>query len=302
MTGTMLLETQRSATCPASPPLSPHIINPRSSHSTLRTPLSQASPSLSFHCKPHPVQKPSVKALWASAHFCVSASSSESEQATGSGFLRKKLAVFVSGGGSNFQTLHEASLQNKVFGDFVVVVSDKPASKACDYARSNGIPILEYPHNESTNSGLSPSELVAALRQYEVDIALLAGYLKLVPTEVIQALPRAVLNIHPSLLPAFGGKGYYGRKVHEAVINSGARYTGPTVHFVDEIYDHGSIVAQRVVPVLPYDTVDDLSARVLEQEHILYPEVVAALCEGRIFWREDGVPMIRRSWDDAVYY
>lgn len=240
--------------------------------------------------------------LWAPARFCVSALSSESEQVKDTGFERKKLAAFVSGGGSNFRSLHEASMQNKIFGDFVLVVSDKSACKACDYAKNNNIAVAEYPHNKVLKSGLSPVELVAVLRQFEVDIVLLAGYLKLLPNEVVQAFPRAILNIHPALLPAFGGKGYYGRKVHEAVIKSGARYSGPTVHFVDEKYDHGSIVAQRVVPVLAYDTPDDLAARVLNEEHKLYPEVVAALCEDRIFWREDNVPLIRRSWDEAEYY
>ncbi|KAI5061930.1 hypothetical protein GOP47_0022469 [Adiantum capillus-veneris] len=183
-----------------------------------------------------------------------------------------------------------------------IVCHCAPACKACDYAKNNNIPVAQYPHSKVLDSGLSAAELVALLRQFEVDIVLLAGYLKLLPNEVVQAFPRAILNIHPALLPAFGGKGYFGRKVHEAVIKSGARYSGPTIHFVDEKYDHGSIVAQRVVPVLPHDTPEDLSARVMKEEHKLYPEVVAAICEDRVFWREDGVPLIRRSWDEAEYY
>ncbi|KAH7424659.1 hypothetical protein KP509_11G018400 [Ceratopteris richardii] len=232
----------------------------------------------------------------------VYASVDENVENKDTGFQRKKLAVFVSGGGSNFRALHEACLQNRIFGDCVLVVSDKPDCKACDYAEGNNIPVAQYPYNKALNSGLSPVELVRTLRQFEVDIVILAGYLKLVPAEVIQSFPRAILNIHPALLPAFGGKGFYGRKVHEAVIKSGARYSGPTVHFVDEKYDHGSIVAQRVVPVLAYDTPEDLAARVLKEEHTIYPEVVAAVCEDRIFWREDGVPLIRRSWDEAEYF
>ncbi|KAL0407218.1 UNVERIFIED_CONTAM: Phosphoribosylglycinamide formyltransferase, chloroplastic [Sesamum latifolium] len=130
-------------------------------------------------------------------------------------------------------------------------------------------------------------------RSYKVDFILLAGYLKLIPVELVQAYPKSILNIHPSLLPAFGGKGYYGMKVHKAVIASGARYSGPTIHYVDEQYDTGRILAQRVVPVLANDTAEELAARVLHEEHKLYVEVAAALCEERITWREDGVPLIR---------
>ncbi|KAJ6316026.1 hypothetical protein OIU78_019329 [Salix suchowensis] len=151
-------------------------------------------------------------------------------------------------------------------------------------------PVVLFPRTKDAPDGLSPSDLVAALRRLEVDFILLAGYLKLIPAELIQAYPRSILNIHPSLLPAFGGKGYYGMKVHKAVIASGARYSGPTIHFVDEHYDTGRILAQRVVPVLANDTAEDLAARVLHEEHQLYVEVTAALCEERLIWREDGVP------------
>ncbi|CAM5999917.1 unnamed protein product [Sphagnum balticum] len=217
------------------------------------------------------------------------------------GFQRAKLAVFLSGGGSNFRALHAATLQNAIYGDVVVVVSDRPGCKGCEYAQEHKIPILSYPKNKYAQDGISASQLVDSLRHSGVDYILLAGYLKMLPTELVQVFPRAILNIHPALLPSFGGKGFYGMKVHEAVIRSGARYSGATVHFVDEEYDSGPILAQRVVPVLAYDSPLDLAARVLKQEHILYTEAVAALCEDRIFWREDGVPLIRKSWDEAEY-
>ncbi|KAH9555592.1 hypothetical protein CY35_08G122900 [Sphagnum magellanicum] len=217
------------------------------------------------------------------------------------GFQRAKLAVFLSGGGSNFRALHAATLQNAIYGDVVLVVSDRPGCKGCEYAQEHKIPILPYPKNKYAQDGISASQLVDSLRHSGVDYILLAGYLKMLPTELVQVFPRAILNIHPALLPSFGGKGFYGMKVHEAVIRSGARYSGATVHFVDEEYDSGPILAQRVVPVLAYDSPSDLAARVLKQEHILYTEAVAALCEDRIFWREDGVPLIRKSWDEAEY-
>lgn len=213
------------------------------------------------------------------------------------GVSRKKLAVFVSGGGSNFRSIHEA----RINGDIVVLVASKPDCGGANYARDKGIPVIVFPETKDGSEGLSPHDLVIALRRYKVDHILLAGYLKLIPAELIRAYPRSILNIHPSLLPAFGGKGYYGMKVHRAVITSGARYSGPTVHFVDEHYDTGRILAQRVVPVLPTDTADELAARVLHEEHQVYAEVVAALCEERIIWREDGVPLIRSKENPNTY-
>ena len=108
-----------------------------------------------------------------------------------------------------------------------------------------------------------------------------------------------MLNIHPALLPAFGGKGMHGHHVHEAVVDSGARYSGPTIHFVNEEFDKGKIVAQRVVPVLPGDTPEDVAARVLKEEHKVFPHVVAALVDGRIEFRDDGVPVIITGGEDG---
>ncbi|KAL8555643.1 hypothetical protein ACS0TY_003448 [Phlomoides rotata] len=164
---------------------------------------------------------------------------------------RKKLAVFVSGGGSNFRSIYEATLD----------------CGGAEYAREKGIPVLVFPKRIENQYVFSAEDLVIAFRSYKVDFVLLAGYLKLIPAELIQAYPKAILNIHPSLLPAFGGKGYYGMKVHKAVITSGARYSGPSIHYVDEHYDTGCILAQRVVPVLAKDTAEDLAARVLHESN-----------------------------------
>ncbi|KAL0310763.1 UNVERIFIED_CONTAM: Phosphoribosylglycinamide formyltransferase, chloroplastic [Sesamum angustifolium] len=208
-------------------------------------------------------------------------------------FRRKNLAVFVSGGGSNFRSIYEATLDGSVHGDVVVLVTSKHDSGGAEYARDKRIPVVVFPRRKDGEDVFSIEDLVITLRSYKVDFILLAGYLKLIPVELVQAYPKAILNIHPSLLPAFGGKGYYGMKVHKAVIASGARYSGPTIHYVDEQYDTGRILAQRVVPVLANDTAEELAARVLHEEHKLYVEVAAALCEERITWREDGVPLIR---------
>ncbi|WRX27023.1 Formyl transferase [Theobroma cacao] len=215
---------------------------------------------------------------------------------------RKRLAVFVSGGGSNFRSIHQACVEGSVNGDVVVLVSNKQACGGAQYARDKNIPVILFPKTKDGPDALSPDDLVNVLRRFEVDFILLAGYLKLIPVELIRAYPRSIFNIHPSLLPAFGGKGYYGMKVHKAVIASGARYSGPTIHFVDEHYDTGRILAQRVVPVLANDTAEELAARVLLEEHKLYVEVTSALCEDRIVWREDGVPLIRSKVNPKEYY
>lgn len=223
------------------------------------------------------------------------------KQDSRNGIRRKKLAVFVSGGGSNFRSIHEACIRGSIHGDIVVLVTNKPGCGGADYARDKGLPVVPFPKSKNVPDGISPIDLVAVLRRLEVDFVLLAGYLQLIPVELIQAYPRSIVNIHPSLLPAFGGKGNYGMRVHKAVIASGARYTGPTIHFVDEHYDTGRILAQRVVPVLANDTAEDLAARVLKEEHRLYVEVITALCEERIIWREDGVPIIRSKENPNQY-
>lgn len=224
------------------------------------------------------------------------------EKDSNSGVNRKNLAVFVSGGGSNFRSIHEACVGGPVNGDVVVLVTNKGGCGGASYARENGIPVIVFPRTRDEPDGLSPEDLVKKLREFGVDFVLLAGYLKLIPTELIQAYEKSILNIHPSLLPAFGGKGYYGMKVHKAVIASGARYSGPTIHFVNEHYDEGRILAQSAIPVLANDTAEELAARVLKEEHRLYVEVVGALCEDRIIWREDGVPIIQSKDDRNHYY
>ncbi len=193
------------------------------------------------------------------------------------------LALFVSGGGSNFRAIQDSILAGRITGRVALVVTDKPECPGARYAREQGIEVYTYPAHDR-----HPSDLLQALKDRECELVLLAGYLKMVPPEVVRAYQRRMLNIHPALLPDFGGPGYYGRRVHEAVLQSGAAQSGVTVHFVDEQYDHGPIVAQATVAVLPGDTPESLAARVLVQEHLLYPQVVGALCRGDISWDDDG--------------
>ncbi|XP_030471198.1 phosphoribosylglycinamide formyltransferase, chloroplastic-like [Syzygium oleosum] len=214
---------------------------------------------------------------------------------------KKKLAVFVSGRGSNFRAIHEACVAGTISGEVAAVVTEKSGCAGAVFARDMDIPVLLFPKTKQDPDALSASDLIVALRRYEVDFILLAGYLKLIPIELIKSFPKSIINTHPSLLPAFGGKGYYGMKVHDSVIASGARYSGPTIHFIGEHYDRGCILAQRVIPVLANDTAEELATRVLQVEHRLYVETVAALCEERIVWREDGIPLIRSIENPELY-
>ena len=185
------------------------------------------------------------------------------------------VAVAVSGRGSNLEALLRA-LGSDGPARVVLVLSNRADAPALGRAAGRGIPTVTL---RDPGDG---REWLSALDRHRVDLLVLAGYLKLVPADVVSPYRGRILNVHPALLPAFGGKGMYGRRVHEAVLASGARESGATVHLVDEAYDRGAILAQARVPVLPGDDVDTLAARVLEVEHRLLPAVVlAAAAAGR---------------------
>jgi phosphoribosylglycinamide formyltransferase 1 len=189
--------------------------------------------------------------------------------------MTMRIAVAISGRGSNLEALVRA-LRPGAPAEIVLVLSDRGVAAGLEHARVHGIPaeVLEDPADGSA--------WLAHLRRYRADLVVLAGYLKLVPAPVVAAYRGRIINVHPALLPAFGGKGMYGHRVHEAVLASGARETGVTVHLVDEVYDRGAILAQTRVPVLPGDTPDILAERVLAVEHRLLPAaVLAAASAGR---------------------
>jgi phosphoribosylglycinamide formyltransferase 1 len=186
-----------------------------------------------------------------------------------------RTAVFASGGGSNLQALIDR-FANGSEVEIVLVVSDRANAGALRRAEAAGITARHV-----AVSGRSPHEVAAdtidALHAHHVELIALAGYLRLVPPEITRSWRGRILNIHPALLPSFGGQGMYGLRVHEAVLAAGCCVTGATVHLVDERYDEGRILAQWPVPVLAGDTPERLAARVLAVEHRLYPAVVAAL-------------------------
>lgn len=192
--------------------------------------------------------------------------------------MTTRIAVLASGGGSNLQALldHHAALGDRRAGTVVLVASNRASAPALDRARAREIPavVLDDPADGAA--------LGALLEQHGVELVVLAGYLKLVPAAVTRRWADRILNVHPALLPAFGGAGMYGRRVHEAVLASGARVSGATVHLVNDEYDRGRIVAQWPVPVLPGDTPDTLAARVLRVEHLLLPRVVELAAAGRL--------------------
>ena len=183
-----------------------------------------------------------------------------------------RIAVCVSGGGSNLEALI-GGLRGFDRARIVLVISNRQGVGALAKARVANLPIAVL------TDPADPDEWLGLLRQHEIDLVVLAGYLKLVPPEVIAAYRDRIINIHPALLPDFGGPGMYGLRVHQAVLASGARVSGCTVHLVDEVYDRGAILAQALVPVLPGDSAESLAARVLEAEHRLLPTVVRAAAE-----------------------
>jgi phosphoribosylglycinamide formyltransferase 1 len=185
------------------------------------------------------------------------------------------VAVAVSGRGSNLEALLRV-LGPDIPVRVVLVLSNRPDAPALEVALANRIPSV------ALQDPADSAEWFEALQRHAVDLVVLAGYVKLVPSDVIARYRGRIINVHPALLPSFGGKGMYGRRVHEAVLASGARESGATVHLVDEVYDRGAILGQARVPVLPGDDPDRLAARVLEVEHRLLPAaVLAAAAAGR---------------------
>ena len=191
---------------------------------------------------------------------------------------RARVAVLASGGGSNLQALldHAARAGDGGAYDVALVAANVAGAGALDRARRHGVAaaVLDAPADAE--------RVLALLDAHSIDLVVLAGYLKLVPAAVARRYHGRMLNVHPALLPAFGGPGMYGARVHRAVIDAGVRVSGATVHFVDEHYDRGAIVAQWPVPVFDDDTPQSLAARVLGVEHALLPRVVDAVAAGRV--------------------
>ena len=185
-----------------------------------------------------------------------------------------RIAVLVSGGGTNLQALMDAEKAGAIpHGEICLVISNRPDAYALTRAQNGGVPALVVP-------GGAEETVLALLTQYRIDLVVLAGYLVILEGAVLARYENRILNVHPSLIPAFSGRGYYGLRVHEAALKRGVKVTGATVHLVNEIPDGGKILLQKAVEVLEGDTPERLQLRVMEQaEWVLLPKACELLCE-----------------------
>jgi phosphoribosylglycinamide formyltransferase 1 len=195
----------------------------------------------------------------------------------------KKLGILLSGRGSNFEAIADAIESGRLAAEIAIVISNRSDAAGLDSARRRGLNVLLIPSKGLVREA-HDAEVIAALNKAQVDLVCLAGYMRLLSPDFVKAFPGRILNIHPSLLPAFPGL-----DAQKQALEAGAKVSGCTVHFVDEHLDHGPIILQKTVPVLEGDDVHSLSARILEQEHIAYSEAIGlvlsgevAVCEGRI--------------------
>jgi phosphoribosylglycinamide formyltransferase-1 len=193
-----------------------------------------------------------------------------------------KLAVFASGNGTNLQALIDECKAGNVNAEISAVVSNKKYAGAISRAREAKIETLVFDPADYKSRTLWCSKMAKALNERNIDLVCLAGFMMKLEPCMVRSFPNRIINIHPALLPKYGGKGMYGRRVHEAVIAAAEKESGCTIHVVDEIYDHGAIVAQAKVPVTPDDTPDTLAEKIHTEEHKLYVGVVKDICSGKI--------------------
>lgn len=193
------------------------------------------------------------------------------------------IAVFASGRGSNFQAVLEKIESGDIpNAKIAAVISNNSTAGALEIARSHSLPALHCSRAQYGSDEDFVAQLRSLLSLYGANLIILAGYMKMMPPEIVRQFRHRILNVHPALLPAFCGKGMFGHRVHEAVLEYGAKVTGATVHLVDEEYDHGPVVLQACVAVENNDTPDSLAEKVLKIEHRLLPEAVRLFAEGRI--------------------
>ncbi len=193
----------------------------------------------------------------------------------------KRIAIFASGGGTDFQSIIDANEKDK-FCEISCLIASKEGIGAIERAQKHGIKTAVFSKSGYPDIDELYKELTYLLNINRVDYIVLAGWLKIIPESFIKTFEDRIINIHPSLIPAFCGAGFYGLKVHKAVIDYGAKVSGCTVHFVNEVPDGGAIIAQTAVNVEDSDTPESLQARILQEEHRLLPYCVKKLCEGKI--------------------
>ncbi|HLE86929.1 MAG TPA: phosphoribosylglycinamide formyltransferase [Candidatus Brocadiaceae bacterium] len=188
------------------------------------------------------------------------------------------LGVLISGSGNTLQNFIDQIEQGKLIATIQITISSKPNAAGMDKARKHGIPTAVVPYSNYKNVDAFSQAITAELDKYPIDLITLAGFVHFY--KIPEKYKGKVMNIHPGLIPAFCGHNYYGNKVHEAVINYGAKVSGCTVHFADNVYDNGPIIIQRTVPVLEDDTPESLAARVFREECEAYPEAIRLFAAG----------------------
>ena len=192
------------------------------------------------------------------------------------------IGFMASHGGSNMQSIIDNIKEANIYGEAACIISNNSKSGASERAEKEGIPFYHISGKTHPDTEEHDRAIIEAFMKHNVNIVVLAGYMRKVNPLVINKWRGRMLNSHPALLPKFGGPGMWGMHVHNAVIEAKEKYSGPTVHVVDEQYDHGRILAQAKIPVLDDDTPETLAARVLEEEHKLYPMVLKKIGEGII--------------------
>ena len=202
--------------------------------------------------------------------------------------------MLVSGGGTNLQALIDAENRGELGGRIALVLSSKPDVYALERAKNNGIPTLVLSRKEYATVTEYSRALADALVNENIDLVVLAGFLTILDEQVYEAFPNKILNVHPALIPAFCGKGYYGLRVHEAALEKGVKLSGATVHIVTPECDAGPIVLQRAVEVMEEDTPETLQRRIMEQaEWKILPEAVRLFCEDRILVENGRVRILK---------
>ena len=194
------------------------------------------------------------------------------------------IAVLVSGGGTNLQALIDAEKRGEIKnGKITCVISSNPNAYALERAKNNGIETVVVPKKDYPDRSEYTAAITNALVEAKADLVVYAGFMIILDSQIVKAFPNKMMNVHPALIPSFCGKGFYGLRVHEAVLASGVKLTGATVHFVTEDCDAGPIIAQKAVPVLNGDTPESLQRRVMEEcEWKILPEAVSLFCQGKI--------------------
>jgi len=194
----------------------------------------------------------------------------------------KRLAVFASGKGSNFKAILEKIKSHYIPATVGLCITDNPEAGVTDIALSNGIPAKVFSRKDFPDKNVFNDAILRELLSANIDYIILAGYLKMIGRQIVDQYSNKILNIHPALLPAFGGKGMFGHNVHEAVFERGVKFSGVTIHLVNNEYDAGPIVLQKPVSIETASSPDDIARCVLEVEHELYPEAVKLLVEERL--------------------